>query len=144
MNVYNIYAEKEAVISKQYPTTNFSNYKSMLCGQYYTAINIYRSLIRFNIDVLPVLGNFYSSSLSLYIYDNGNTQVPKDIKIYQLSSAFDEKTVTYNTQPTYYEYEVSNKVVTTQNFTFIEFDVTSLVRTWYHAEFENYGIDANW
>lgn len=140
MSMFNLSLIKDTFISSILPNTNYGTGLGLLVGQYSAANDIYRSLLKIDINSLPILATINYAYLKLYIYRNDQINIQKNIKIYRLISNFDENTVTFNTAPSYSSVILGNHTITNEINTYIRLNITDLVTGWYNGSIENNGI----
>jgi|GEM_PF-238832 len=128
-------------ISEYYYYQNFSGLNSFLyCGQFNGSGDIYRSILRFDLDYLPVPCTITGARLKLFIYRNDAPAVPRDISVYKALSYVPQNIVTYANQPLTPDTPEVSLTVTNQLDTYLEFDLKDLVNGWYTGSIPNNGV----
>ena len=106
---------KDAVIGHYYPTKNYGNDEDihLYAGTISGVPNHNRILIDFDLSEIPVNASIDSAFLNLYFnYSSGYSTAHNgpsgytgstDFKIYRITTAWEESSVTYETQPTFDE-----------------------------------------
>ncbi|MFD3157156.1 DNRLRE domain-containing protein [Haloimpatiens sp. FM7330] len=131
---------EDTSISQMFPDDNFGGDSSLCCGRFSSLTSIYRILLKFDLSSIPSTTAIESAVLKLYINQNSVPGIPKPTKVYNLLSSFSEYDVTYSTQPTFDPTEVASSNITSEMNTYIEWDITSLVRNWHLGITTNYGL----
>ncbi|ACA55051.1 DNRLRE domain-containing protein [Clostridium botulinum] len=133
-------AESDLYMAKLYPNTNFKGAPFLNCGRDDTNLNIYRTLMYFDISSLPLNILICKATLKLYIKRNQNISVTKPITIHKLLEPFDENNVTYSNQPAFKDNPYTSLKINNEINKFIEIDITNLLKEWYCAPNFNYGM----
>ncbi|MBU5483653.1 DNRLRE domain-containing protein [Clostridium sp. MSJ-11] len=131
---------KNLYISQYYSNTNFNGAAELFVGKFLDNNDIYQSLLQFDISPIPIGANITSATLKLYIYRNDAPLVTSNIGIYRFLNNFDKNSVTFANVPLIENTPVDVKPVTSQVNTFINFDLTTLVKNWLTGLVPNYGI----
>jgi YD repeat-containing protein len=139
---------KEAIsstfVSSGMPSTNFFDYKMLLVGLETSSYNKTRTLIKIQ---LPELGQgdiVQSAYLNLLQYDissftTSNPDMP--INAYEVTSSWNESTVTWNTMPSYDSRKLDyNYISRTDGIETKTFDITKAAKEWYDGDTSNFGI----
>ncbi len=140
MAIFNLTPTADTFISQILPNNNYGTGLGLLIGQYTTSTDIYRSLVKFSMNSLPILGKINYAYLRVYVYRNDEPSLEKNIKVYRLTSDFNENTVTFNTAPSFSSTIINSTVVINEMNTNISLDITNLVRGWYDESVVNNGI----
>lgn len=127
-------------ISQFYPNQNFWGSSHLFCGQYNSSIDIYRSLLRFDLSSLPASSTINKARLKLYIARNDAPGITKQINVWAALYEFVEFKVTYANQPPIGAIPYGSISITNELYTYLEFDLTTLVRGWYSGIIPNNGI----
>ncbi|WP_427338457.1 DNRLRE domain-containing protein [Caloranaerobacter sp. DY30410] len=137
-----LYPSSDVYIAEYYPDTNFANSVALFVGQFASAGDDYRSLIKFDLNQLEPTSTISSAKLKLYVYTTNLTSSPTQVSIYRLIEDFDEQTVTWNTKPAYDAAVVAVDATTiTSGYTgWVTFDITSLVQDWHSGAKANNGL----
>ncbi|WP_315121600.1 DNRLRE domain-containing protein [uncultured Clostridium sp.] len=131
---------KDLYISQYYSNTNFNGASELFVGKFLNNNDIYQFLIQFDISSLPTGANITSATLKLYIYRNDAPLVTSNIGIYRLLNSFDKNSVTFANVPPIENTPTDVKPVTSEINTFINFDLTTLVKNWLTGLVPNYGV----
>lgn len=131
---------EDVYISQYYYNQNFWGASYLFCGQYSGSNDIYRSLLRFDLSSIPASSTINKAILKLYIFRNDAPGVTKQINVYTALKDFSKYTATYANQPQIGGSPASSLTIDAQLNTYLEFDLTSLVRGWYSGGVPNNGI----
>lgn len=131
---------QDAYISQYFPNQNFGGAPILYVGLFQGLTDRYRSLLSFDISSLPSGIDITSAILRMYISRNDIPIIPKSINVYRLTDSFTEDTVTYSNQLSTGATPDSTATITSEINTFIEWDITDLVREWYTGSVPNNGI----
>ncbi|ATW24562.1 DNRLRE domain-containing protein [Candidatus Formimonas warabiya] len=96
------------------------------------------SLLQVVLPSLPVTA-VESALLQLAVIVK-NGAAPSPVVVNRVTSPFSTDTVTYHTRPSYTATPSQINVTTSDLFTVVEIDVTTLVNSWLDGTFPNYGI----
>jgi len=127
-------------ISEYYYYQNFSGSSSLYCGQYDGSGDIYRSILRFDLESLPASCSITDAKLKLFIHRNDAPSVSRAINVYQALSYVPQNTVTYANQPLSPVSPEASVTISSELDTYLEFDLTNLVKGWYTGSIPNNGI----
>jgi len=115
------------------------------CGAWAADVggNYNRGLIQFDLSNLP--SSAISAELHMYGIARGLLPDPApvegDVNIYQVTSAWDEWTVTWNSMPSYYiETPLATVSPDPEGFRRYEWDITQLYNDWQDGSSENHGL----
>ena len=87
------------------------------------------ALIRFEISEIPPCSRITRATLHLYYYEwDDNNPAGRELSCYRITSAWDEETVTWNTQPTHSALDVVQAVVPAAPGVWMSWDLTEHVR----------------
>ncbi|NOZ06589.1 MAG: DNRLRE domain-containing protein [Chloroflexi bacterium] len=134
-STYLAYANHDTYIVEKDSTTNYGVATTLDVG-YTLATGSMRTLVSFDISPLPPNISITNATLALYVSGTSGT-MPRNISARQVTSAWDEYTVTWNTQPGTSGTSTTASVSGTGTVTW---DVTSMVRDWYDGTAANHGI----
>lgn len=140
MPTSNFSPSQDAYISQYFPDQNFGGAPVLYAGLFQGFNDRYRSLLSFDISSLPAGLDITSAILRMYISRNDVPTLSKTLNIYRLLGPFIEGTVSYNNQPPIGGSPDGSATVTSQINTFIEWDITNLVKGWYTGGIQNNGI----
>jgi len=127
-------------ISEYYYYQNFSGSSSLYCGQYDGSGDIYRSILCFDLESLPAFCTITDAKLKLFIYRNDAPAVSRTINVYQALSYVPQNIVTYANQPLSPGSPEASLIISSELDTYLEFDLTNLVKGWYTGSIPNNGI----
>ena len=97
-------------------------------------------LVKFDISSIPSGSTINSATLKLYYYYWwDNNPAGHDLKLYKITSSWDEDTVTWNTQPSYASQPTTYSTVPSSTGVWMEWDVTSDVQDFVDGDATNYG-----
>jgi len=133
----------DACVIEGYPTTNLGDTTDMWAGydDYLSPDGkIVRSLIQFDVSVIPSGISIDSAVLQVYLVDSWDyPNRTRTITTYRIGSAWSESSVTWNTRPSCAE-AYGSASVTHGSFGWYSFDVTNLVSGWVNGSLPNYGV----
>lgn len=139
MPVSNLLPSDDTFIASAYPTTVFGSYPYLYMGVYMFPGDDYRTLLKFDLSVIPPGSNIVEAVLNLYIFRK-DVSGPEIISIALNQSNFSQNTVTYLTAPGVTPTGITATVTDTDLNNFISIDITQLVQQWYADPATNYGI----
>ena len=100
----------------------------------------YDGLIRFDVSSIPTNVSVQYAYLKLYYYAWKDTNpAGRTLRLFRATSAWNENTVTWNTQPTYTAQSTSFAIVPSSTKTWMEWDVTGDVQAFVNGSLPNYG-----
>lgn len=140
MSILTLQAIQDTFISQSNPNTNYGSSTSLFSGKFSSAPSNYRSLLKFDISSITASADIQSAILKLYIHRNDDPSISKPTSIYNLLAEFNESTVTYSNQPSYASAPSSTLNITSQLNTFLQWDITYLVKDWQQGIITNYGL----
>ncbi|NYE57651.1 DNRLRE domain-containing protein [Carboxydothermus ferrireducens] len=111
--------------------------KELLVGKAYN--KVYRSYLLFDLTGLEGY-EIRSATLSLYLFFNSSPVTSKSLKLFRVISSWDEKFLNWNNQPFVALPEEGEAIITGEVNTFIDFNVTNLVRNWLIGDSANFGV----
>jgi plastocyanin len=97
--------------------------------------NYDNNFVLFDLSALPANATVNSAELHLNVAIFGGN--PLDVEVARVDSAWDETTVSWNTQPTF---TVGGPVTTISDTGDMSWPVTSLVQAWQNGSLPNYGL----
>jgi len=142
----NLLPSKCAYVVQASPNKNYENKSAVFTGRYKSLNDLYRSLFKFDLSKINNINEakiiIKSAVLRLYLMRNEVQSVPgsSTLYIYRLTEEFDEKTVTWNTQPSVSKDAESIGAVLAQKKGEVNIDLTDIVQKWVNGEEENYGV----
>ncbi|GAV22146.1 DNRLRE domain-containing protein [Carboxydothermus pertinax] len=99
----------------------------------------YRSYIFFDLTGLEGY-EIRSATLSLYLFFNSIPAIVKTLKLFRVISSWDEKLLNWYNQPSVALPEEGEVTITGEVNTFIDFNITNLVRSWLIGDSANFGV----
>ncbi|MEQ8175651.1 MAG: DNRLRE domain-containing protein [Syntrophomonadaceae bacterium] len=127
-------------ISQFYSNQNFWGSSDLFCGQFHGSTDIYRVLLRFDLSSIPALSTINDARLKLYIARNYAPDISKQINVWAALNEYVEFRVTFANQPPIGAIPDSSITITNELSTYLEFDLTALVRQWHSGTVPNNGI----
>ena len=99
-----------------------------------------RAYLQFDLSSIPTTAVVLKAELSLY-YHNSSAAQPVDIGAYEVTSSWNDGTITWNVQPTSAPTpEYVRKVQATATDYFISWYIDDLVQGWIDGSIANYGV----
>lgn len=141
-------SSQNAVVWDLYPNTPRPN-DILFQGSAWTLMGtpeVYRSLVQFDLSMIPVNAIIDSAFLSLYGFvdafnGHSNLSGPNQSTLQRITSAWDENTVTWNTQPT--TTPIDQVILPPSNFPgedYLRNDIKTIVQFWTSNPSSNYGL----
>lgn len=124
-------------VSSSQPSQNFSFYPLMYVGNDPAFLNCI-GLMEIDLPSLPVK-SVDSAVLQLSVIVKTGIE-PSPIVVNRVTSPFDATTVTYNTLPSFTATSSQINVNTSDLYTIVEIDITTLVNQWLNGTHDNHGI----
>lgn len=124
-------------VSSSQPTQNFSFYPLMYVGSDPTFLDCI-GLMEIELPPLPVT-SVDSAVLQLSVIVKTGDE-PSTIVVNRVTSPFDADTVTYNTLPSFVATSSQVSIDTSDLYTIVEIDITTIVNQWLSGTADNYGI----
>jgi hypothetical protein len=133
------YAVADATVRSTQPNTNFG-------GEHYLAVSYYYdewadeeiTLLRFNLDSLPVNAVIDSAVMELYLFYAAG-QSPKSLVTYRVTSSWSEYSVTWNTFPSADPTGVVSSVDSVIN-SYKSWSITGMASYWHSNPANNHGV----
>jgi hypothetical protein len=117
--------------------TNWGNYVTSDVGNFGT-LDIRRTYIKFGLGTVPANAVVVDADLKLYRYGGFGTD-SFTIGLHQVTSAWDESTITWNIQPTFsVDAEITTNITATADWK--SWDIDTLVQAWLDGSITNYGV----
>ena len=129
---------KDASIAQNLPNENTGSAAVAWMGVYFNT-SIYRFMIEFDIDNIPICQNINSASLRLYVNNASDSNSVGKFTPYRIINPWNENTVTWSNQPSYALVPSGSEALITVTG-FYEWDVTEIVRGWVMKIYPNYGL----
>lgn len=138
MAIYYLPATQDAYVSQYYFNSNFGGSPALYIGRFAGPGDVYRSLLKFDLSSLPSDSTIQTAQLFLYV---NRKDVPGSqlVTIYQATTDWNESLVTWNNQPSGTEV-ASGSILDAYVGTYVSFDITPLVQSWYYFTTPNTGI----
>jgi len=123
-------------VSSVGPDTKWGNYPYSDVGN--SATSVYRTYIKFGLGTVPATAVVLDADLMLYRYGGSGTDSFM-VGLHQVTSAWDEGTITWNIQPTCSaDAEITSNITATIAWKY--WDIDSLVQAWLDGSITNYGV----
>ncbi|SFS55498.1 DNRLRE domain-containing protein [Paenibacillus sp. 453mf] len=139
MPVSNLLPSDDTFIASSYPTTVFGSYPFLYVGEYVAPGDNYRTLLKFDLFVIPQGSDILEAILKLYIFRK-DVPGPIVISVYLNQSDFNQNTVTYLNAPAVTPTGITKTVNDADVNNFISIDITPLAQQWYTNPAANNGI----
>lgn len=139
MPVSNLLPSDDTFIASSYPTTVFGSYPFLYVGEYVAPGDNYRTLLKFDLFVIPQGSDILEAILKLYIFRKDDPG-PIVISVYLNQSDFNQNTVTYLNAPAVTPTGITKTVNDADVNNFISIDITPLAQQWYTNPAANNGI----
>jgi len=124
-------------VSSVSPDTKWGNLPYSDVGN--SATSVYRTYIKFGLGTVPATAVVLDADLMLYRY-SGNGTDSFMVGLHQVTSAWDEGTITWNIQPTYSDdAKFTSNITATIAWKYWDID-SSLVQAWLDGSITNYGV----
>jgi len=118
------------------PDTKWGNYIYSDVGNSVTSVR--RTYIKFGLGTVPTNAVVVDADLMLYRYSGFGTDSFM-VGLHQVTSAWDESTITWNIQPTFsVDAEITSNITATVAWK--SWDIDSLVQAWLDGSITNYGV----
>jgi len=130
---------EDTTVNSDMPHENFGNYYALFLGRY-EGRAVYRSLLKFDMPVIPGENIITKVELVLYIIRNDYPAYPKVCNVYRLIENFDKSIVNYINQPPTDTIPCATLTIDDEVNAFIKIDVTELYNKWYRGEYPNCGL----
>jgi hypothetical protein len=124
-------------VESQFPNDTYGNFSYCDVGN--NATTIRRTYIKFDLSTVPANAVVVYADLKLYHYGGPGTD-DFTIGLYNVTSAWDESTITWNLQPTYSVDAETTSDITISATTWGSWDIDTLVQTWLDGSITNYGV----
>lgn len=112
---------------------------ALYISRYQNPGDAFRSLLEFDLSMLPMGKVYKTAYLQLYIYRN---QIPRGTimaNIYPLAEPWNENSLCWNNRPQAAEKPIQSIVIPAAWTGFILFDISILTRSWLEKSINNYG-----
>jgi hypothetical protein len=137
------YSTSDSTIAQGLVGWNSGDFTYMLAGydDYLSNLEVVRSLVQFDLSGIPSGMSITNATLNVYYMDwHDYEYYMRTITTYRISSSWSEMEVTWQNQPSYAEAYGSAVIRSDDNWRYISFNVTDLVRAWENGTYPNYGI----
>ncbi|HBM79927.1 MAG TPA: hypothetical protein DD426_03665, partial [Clostridiaceae bacterium] len=147
MPIITLLPTEDVYISQYFPSSNFSAVPVLFIGEYLQNEGLpdaYRSLLKFDLSAVPVGNTIVSAILRLFVSRKDKTDIqltPQPATIFRNLEDFSEVTVVWNTQPEVAATGIFKNIVDTDLGTYINIDITDLVRSWFCGCAPNFGFE---
>jgi len=139
MDIFFFVPKEATYISQLNPNNNFGPCEELYVGQSALPSDTFRTLIKFDISIIPLGGSIENASLRLFL-NKDVTSLAQTIYINRLLSNFSQNTVTWNDAPEFEE-TLFNTLISDSNInSYIYVNITDLVSDWYTGTIANTGI----
>lgn len=132
----------DTFIAHKRPDNNYGSRTNLLVRNDYGSTPgwAYDILIKFDLSSIPQGATIQSAKLRLYYYQHkDNDPAGRKLNCYRITSNWNENTVTWNTQPSYYPNPTTYATVPSSTRRWMEWDVTSDVQKFINGQATNYG-----
>lgn len=133
--VVSIKQAQDACIRQSIPTLNYGTDKTMLVGYSDSFKEIYRSFIKFDITAVPTGKDIKIAKLRLFNMMSNNLI---SLDLYEIQSNWEEQGITWVGQPQIGEFIKTANI--TNQYGYIEIDVTEIVSKWTNFHKPNNGF----
>ncbi|MBB6215877.1 YVTN family beta-propeller protein [Anaerosolibacter carboniphilus] len=127
------------IVAQLQPDQNFGPQEDLFVGRTAVPNDVFRSLLKFDISVIPPEVTITKATLRLFFFQKDVPGV-QPLSVQRLTSNFSQNTVTWNTQPatggTIYETNLTEDNLNN----FIYLDVTGLAEDWFSGSIANNGL----
>ena len=113
--------------------------------------NFCDALIQLNLSKVPLAATIVSATLYYYMWGTLSPATGTSLNFWfgNITSSWDETTVTYNTRPSEFQYSAGptafpGSVSTAEIGTFVPFTITSLFQAWYNGSVANHGLELDY
>jgi len=130
---------KDAYVDEIAANMNFGALHSIFVGEY-PGGQLNRAYLQFDLSSISTTAVVLDAELSLY-YHTSNPAQPVDVGVYEVTSVWDEMTITWNFQPTSAPTpEDTTTVPAAATSSFISWSIDDLVQGWIDGSSANYGV----
>ncbi|MDD4626510.1 MAG: DNRLRE domain-containing protein [Syntrophomonas sp.] len=130
----------ESYISKYYANHNYRNSLSSYIGRDLSSGDIYHSLLHFDMRPLSKQARIIEASLILNLCRNEVAYKDPVLTIRPVIEAWNESTVTWNTQPQSSTTQHYSTEIKPKHFRFLNIDISDLAREWHQQPEHNQGF----
>lgn len=113
---------------------------ALYVSRYQNPGDAFRSLLQFDLGLLPIGKPYNTAYLQLFIYRNQIARGTIKASIYPLFEAWDENGLTWNHRPSAAETAIKEIIIPAGWTGFILFDISKLLQSWLDGSLENYGL----
>jgi hypothetical protein len=128
----------DSIVETVNPTTNYETITLCEIGRNGT-YNMLREYIQFDLSTVPADAVVVDANLKLYQYSNFGTN-NFTIGLHNVTSAWDESTITWNLQPTCSVDAETTSDITIGDITWKSWEIDNLVQAWLDGSITNYGV----
>jgi hypothetical protein len=112
---------------------------ALYIGRYRNPGDAFRTLLEFDLSLLPVGKKYKTAYLQLYIYRNQIPQGTIRASIHPLAEPWDENMLGWNNRPQAAEKPVQTIIIPADWTGYILFDMSALLRGWLDGGIKNHG-----
>ena len=133
---------KDSHVSSETPNENYGSSIFPRIGSYlYDSWVISRCYLQFDLSILPADAVIVAASLKLYQYYTPHTSLEDHfVDLHRVSGNWEEDTLTWNNKPSFNPIAESTSFNDSDTFTWLSWDITSLLQDWLDGVFSNYGV----
>ena len=128
---------KDSGVSSLFPTWNYGNSSTFFNAG--NQIAIVRAYIEFDLSSVPDNAKVTDTDLMLYHGDTSGT-TNFSVGAYKITESWEEGTITYSSQPSYFSEAEHSNSVTAGNTEWESWDIDALVQSWLDGTFTNNGV----
>ncbi|HWP97939.1 MAG TPA: DNRLRE domain-containing protein [Syntrophomonadaceae bacterium] len=133
-------------ISSWYPDQNFSSSTALFAGRFKEKGDVYRSLLQFNLDRIPLISTIDNAQLNLYMSRNQVGAGGAYIRVQRLFTSWAQDKVNWKNQPDTtptgfnWAWDASVYISPSTSNGLVSIDISDLVRKWVHGSIPNHGL----
>lgn len=133
-------------ISSWYPEQNFSSSNALFAGRFMQEGDIYRSLLQFNLDNIPLVAAIHNAWLNVNMYNNQVGMGGAHIRVQRLFNRWSQGVVNWINQPSTSPggfdrvWDGSVYIAPSASNGSISIELGDLVRGWVDGSVPNYGV----
>lgn len=128
----------DAYVNMASPYTNYGSASVLWVGKLSDS-TVYRALVQFNVSTIPAGISVLSATLKLYVDYAPSPGVTGGYTPYIITSPWNQGGVTWNNMPSF-NTSVHGSTTNINNTGWYQWNVTSIVSTWFTGTYPNYGI----
>lgn len=136
---------KDSHVSSETPNDNYGSSIFPRVGSSYLldSWSINRCYLQFDLSILPADAVIVAASLKLYQYYTPPPGIILEdhfVDLHRVTGDWEEDTLTWNNQPSFDPIAESTSFNDAETFTWLSWDITSLLQDWVDDEFPNHGV----